>query len=176
MHYQLSTNSISNRSLRTRTTTTTTTTGRRGRGFSLAFVGRSRGSFEEGFTFGRTNLSFTRSRNGSRLEVVVERTLSPIYLSIHRQQQLLHNRPLHQIVSLVFFFLFFLFFFLPFLTKKPFTPSFFSSFLDSVDRIADVDYVPSAEDLLRVRTPPTSISELDFNIANLNETWRYGCS
>lgn len=40
----------------------------------------------------------------------------------------------------------------------------FFSYLNNFDRIADPDYLPSLQDILRVRVPTTGIIEYPFNL------------
>lgn len=48
------------------------------------------------------------------------------------------------------------------------------SYLDDLDRICGKDYIPTVQDVLRVRVPTTGIVEYLFPIQNV--TFRYVCS
>ena len=54
------------------------------------------------------------------------------------------------------------------LALDPFAPfSVFSSYLDSIDRIASPGYLPTEQDVLRVRVPTTGIIEYPFDLENI---------
>lgn len=44
------------------------------------------------------------------------------------------------------------------------------SFLDDVDRISEADYLPTEQDVLRVRVPTTGVHEYLFILQNINFT------
>ena len=46
-------------------------------------------------------------------------------------------------------------------------PIFFHSYLDSIDRIASPGYLPTEQDVLRVRVPTTGIIEYPFDLENI---------
>ena len=45
--------------------------------------------------------------------------------------------------------------------------TFFASYLDSVERISKPDYLPSLQDILRVRVPTTGIIEYPFDLDSI---------
>ena len=47
------------------------------------------------------------------------------------------------------------------------------SYLDELDRIAAPEYVPSQQDVLRVRVPTTGINEYPFTISRV--VFKYAC-
>ena len=52
---------------------------------------------------------------------------------------------------------------------------FFCSYLDDLDRICGKDYVPTVQDVLRVRVPTTGIVEYLFPIQNVTFRYVYKC-
>ena len=52
-------------------------------------------------------------------------------------------------------------------------PASFHSYLSDLDRIATPGYVPTQQDVLRVRVPTTGIIEYPFDLENI--IFRYGC-
>lgn len=43
----------------------------------------------------------------------------------------------------------------------------FFSFMTNLDRIASLDYIPTAQDVLRVRFPTTGINDYSFNVEKI---------
>jgi hypothetical protein len=51
--------------------------------------------------------------------------------------------------------------------KKSFLNKFFFSYLMEIDRVADVNYLPTEQDILRVRVPTTGIIEYPFDLEEI---------
>lgn len=51
------------------------------------------------------------------------------------------------------------------LCDKP--PALYSSYLNEIDRVADSNYLPNEQDILRVRVPTTGIIEYPFDLEEI---------
>jgi len=62
------------------------------------------------------------------------------------------------------------------LSSTVFWPVIFFSYLSDIDRIAEPDYLPTQQDILRVRVPTTGIIEYPFDLEEIRFRWDFKAS